>query len=268
MTSPAPLDYAPAPPLQRRRWFRRTVMVAFMLSLAGITWRWGPEKWQRAKLLYWQRQCLNYSQPADEVVYDQDPTRDSAWAKQPGYRATPLTSAWYPSPHVAAAKYADCLNPLMAVVDRSAQFQAYPVVFMHERRALSGNPYLVVVVGRPDHELNGKLYPLDFTALPIRPGTWTDTPSNESFEPVYDDMTPIRQPLPVRMFAGQVDAVDASHFTFIYEVAGTRHVIDGYVEDGFANFQDLEAGEASPREKPRPSDPLEMFAAQVRLTER
>ena len=65
------LDYARMPP-RRRKWIRRSVLLVCLAMVVAAGWRWGPQAWRRAQLLYWQRQCLRYSAPADQVVYTTD----------------------------------------------------------------------------------------------------------------------------------------------------------------------------------------------------
>src|SRR4051794_39233692 len=66
----AQLDYAPAPPVLRRRRARRVMLGIVLLAVVVAGWRWGPGAYRRASLLYWQRQCLRYAAPGERVVYD------------------------------------------------------------------------------------------------------------------------------------------------------------------------------------------------------
>lgn len=80
--TPAALDYAPAPPVHHRRWFRKLVLSLILLSI-GATVRWGQPIYHRAAFLYHQRVCMNYAAPADQVVLDSDPAHVAALAKDP-----------------------------------------------------------------------------------------------------------------------------------------------------------------------------------------
>jgi hypothetical protein len=59
------LDYARRPAWHRRRALRWIAVGVVLVVVAGSGWRWGPEKWKRAELLYWQWRCLRYTAPAD-----------------------------------------------------------------------------------------------------------------------------------------------------------------------------------------------------------
>jgi len=65
---PPQLDYALPPPLVRRARFRRCLALAGVaLALLSSLW-WGPPLWRNARAVYWQRQCIAYSAPANQVV--------------------------------------------------------------------------------------------------------------------------------------------------------------------------------------------------------
>src|SRR4051794_34337155 len=91
------LDYANPPRWHRRRWFRRVMLGILLIALSAAAWRWGPEKWERAKLLYWQRQCMNYTAPADQIAYDQEPGGTSTLLKV-GSRYTAWNEAFWLGP--------------------------------------------------------------------------------------------------------------------------------------------------------------------------
>src|SRR5687768_2214472 len=83
MTEAATPQLEYAPPLawhQVRRWRRRLVVVGLVLTTVGFLY-WAPSLWQHARLLYWQRQCLAYAAPAEQVVFEPDPQRLATLAK-------------------------------------------------------------------------------------------------------------------------------------------------------------------------------------------
>src|SRR2546421_5617271 len=72
-SQPIALEYGAAP-RARRKWVRRAIGMTVCGVLAFAAWHWGPSAWRQAQVLYWQTQCLNYRAPADQVVYEEDPT--------------------------------------------------------------------------------------------------------------------------------------------------------------------------------------------------
>jgi hypothetical protein len=159
-----PLAYAPAPPFHRRRWWRGTVLLAALLIAGGAAWRWGPEKWSAARMLYAQRQCLAYAPPADEVVYEADPAAAARLASRAGFRlvAVPAFSGSGP-PAVAAAR-----TPVPSGA----------TVFLHERLTPDGGRVLVHVGFVTDPSGVAMFIPgYDATVDVFEPGTWSAPPT-------------------------------------------------------------------------------------------
>lgn len=86
----ATLEYAPKPPVHRRRSFRRAVWIVALLGVGFVAWRWVPAYAPRAWYLYWQRQCMNFRAPADHVAYEEDESRAAALFTRTGYQSIPL----------------------------------------------------------------------------------------------------------------------------------------------------------------------------------
>lgn len=64
---PPVLDYGPPLPWHKRRRVRRAaILLAFALLILSAPW-WGAPIWRHAKVLYWQRQCMNYKMPAGGI---------------------------------------------------------------------------------------------------------------------------------------------------------------------------------------------------------
>ena len=79
------LEYSPAPPLHRRRRFRRVVLLVVLCALVYPGWRFGPGVWGKGRLLYAQRRCLNYEAPVDRVVYESRQPQAAELLKRHGY---------------------------------------------------------------------------------------------------------------------------------------------------------------------------------------
>ena len=75
------LDYAPKPPIHRRRTFRRIVYFVIVAALLVPAMWAGRRAYERATLLYWQRRCADFSMPPGTVAYDENPaTTPALWA--------------------------------------------------------------------------------------------------------------------------------------------------------------------------------------------
>jgi hypothetical protein len=71
--TPSPqLDYGLAAPRRAKR--VRRLLLLFLASAVGYAcWQQGPHIMKQAPILFWQRQCLRYTAPAEQVVYEEDP---------------------------------------------------------------------------------------------------------------------------------------------------------------------------------------------------
>jgi hypothetical protein len=70
------LNYDPVPP-RPRRWPRRVALITVLCSFAALIFYRQPIT-ARAKLLYWQRQCLNYTRPPGTPVLTTRPSPGDA----------------------------------------------------------------------------------------------------------------------------------------------------------------------------------------------
>jgi hypothetical protein len=198
-----------------------------LATVAGSAWRWGPEKWERAELLYWQWRCMNYSPAADEIVYDQEPNGRSALLDGSSKYVALVENDDFNGSTTAAVTVPDC----------EAQFEKMmgfggsqpPVVFMHDRAAPSGRHYLIILRGDSIPYLDIAELPLDCEALIA--GNWRNNPSWASGGRSWDGpvSVPVRQR--IRIYAGQADPRDPTHFTVRYVQNGKPAVVDGYVDD-------------------------------------
>src|SRR4051812_23793610 len=115
--SPPPLDYAPPLPWRRTRTARRIVLGTIVLTTVLVAWRFAPRAWHQARLLYWQRQCMNHVAPSGQVVYSQ---KDSVALVAPEW-----------------ARFYELLSPPGG--------RPNATLFLHELHSPSGNRRLVEV---------------------------------------------------------------------------------------------------------------------------
>src|SRR3954447_14485842 len=108
MTTTPTLEYGHSM-TRRRKWTRRALVFVVLLAALGYpSWRWGPRAASVVPLLYWQRECLNYTPSADQIAYEEDPSEAAKLlAKGSGYSAYPLNRSQNKDPAAAqtAAAY-------------------------------------------------------------------------------------------------------------------------------------------------------------------
>ena len=110
------------------------------------------------------------------------------------------------------------------------------VIFLHERVSPAGRRRLVCLVYHPLWSIHQtRFVEVDScTSIVLIPATTTKPPvyvSQGMF--AYSGPGPAYPAgsLRTRAYAGQVDPVDASHFTVRYEMSGTSHILDGWLRD-------------------------------------
>ena len=239
---PWKLDYGASPP---RTW-RRIRWIATLLLLVGAIfagWRWGPYLWHQGNILYWQSQCMRYSPPESMVVYEENPTAAAGLLNSsPQYVAYAIHRGkdWnHAGPTVQAAAYRpQGWNKLQAVA-RLPLINGIgtvngAILFLHELVSPGGNHRLVVIEydAQPDDFTPTFYNGLNLRSEVFAPGTWRSRPSRvgKGAEADVLVMFPTTPPQ-VRIYAGQVDPADASHFTIRYEMWGQTDVLDGRLDN-------------------------------------
>ena len=214
---PPPIDYAPPPPWHRRRGRRAMVaLVTVALVIAG--WRYGPPAYRQARTLYWQQQCLAFSLPPDQVVYEEDPA---------GMAALPVGRDGYtrisPTPAV-------CHTPPCYTGFTGGSEPPGAVVFMHERVTKAGQRRLVVI-RRVRSGFDAGFDPvLSLSVQTYAPATWRAAAvAGTDWHLGPDNFVFPAGPPDVCIYAGQADPADASHLTVRYRAWGQMHMVDGHL---------------------------------------
>jgi hypothetical protein len=203
-------------------------IILLLLILVGILQRRTIELYVRqAELLYAQRVWLNFSAPADRVVYDDDPSRAAALLALADYARvyTPQGKAaivWTP-PQFSDAWFRTSGRPPSPTA----------VLFLHERRTAAGERFLLSCELEAASGLAGSsTTPIRMSE--IRPAGWRRGLARRNA---------VGWPLPaqiqraiqtgahLRVFAGQADPDDATHFTVKYTLDGVEGILDGYEGD-------------------------------------
>lgn len=223
------LSYAPKPPRHRRLlrlWC--AVLVAVLVATAG--WRWGPGAWATVSYRYNWHQCLTFRLPSDFVVYEEDPaaaarlraTSAEFHVQQKIY----FNDSWYPTPPADWGPPA-CYTPTVLRRVNAAVYSGY--AFVHSRTSPGGLTRLVTVGGGSSaFGPKGRTFGLHGKCL--EPRTPAQPPmSVRQHSPAID--LRLRSNNRLRLFAGQPDPADASHFTIRYEIDGEAGTIDGWLRD-------------------------------------
>jgi hypothetical protein len=255
MDSPSQLEYAPAPPLYRRKRFRRVALLVVLCAVVYPGWRYGPRVWAKGRLLYAQRRCLNYAAPADRVVYESRQPQAAELLKRHGYYPlapwavlTGGTPASFPAP--VAVYIPDELNELERCLLGAPAPPSSAVLFLHEMTDKAGRRRLVIV-RRGAGAYGPVISPFDISATVYAPATLsTDlsvVPSAVSMSLAYNGPAIQLPTAGLYFYAGQIDPGDASHFTIRYEMGGQEGVVDGRLNDrGDAIDLKIVSGPAAP----------------------
>jgi len=223
------IDYAPARKGRERRGIARVVIGSLLLAAIVVgSWMWGPAACERIKLLYWQRGALEHAAGADQIVFDNDPSRIRTLVSANGFEE----AQWTAPPSVFAPDRAwQNFNRLYSPPGR----RDAPVLFVHERRNSRGEARLVVVErGWPERTLgdpSGRGAYFVLSCLVIRPGSALAAPLELSDSAEYVDANARPVTLTLRWYAGQCDPADDSHFTVDFQFDGKPGVLDGWLLD-------------------------------------
>ena len=236
------LDYAPGRP--PRKWLRRLVMAIVAASVIGTGLKYWPAVRDRAVVLYWQRQCMNFQPPGPDTVVLGD-VRPGDVVPQPprGYISLHTSPAYFILPGMVVTgpyTYGDavCCAPICwgHFVEATSLYpysnQPDAIVFLHSRRNPCGLERLVAVGRWDDPQENSTL-----VASIVVPGDAGHLPKLQGGG-VDDQLQGIRQEFwgegfnTRKIFAGTVDPADESRFTIEFEwLDGVRGVIDGQLLD-------------------------------------
>jgi hypothetical protein len=223
------LEYGHAPPMRRRWWVRGAVALAAMLVVGLLVWRVGLPVYARLWTLYWQRRAIDYLQPADHLGYTERVEDAIGYPKGlgPGQRL-----GWGADPANTANFSAH--QPPIPLAVRGLNSGS---LFLHERRAAGvGKPTRLVSVDVAGANRLAQLRPnpppglMMLYADVIELGTLTRPPRVRWGRFVQLDGRLTEVPVgTLRIYSGQPDPADASHFTLAYETAEGRGTIDGWL---------------------------------------
>jgi hypothetical protein len=195
-----------------------------------LGWRYGLPYLRQLSYLIDQRRCANFESARDQVAFEQpiDPSRPPRidYGIVPYFgRLTPSSSIGYLPPALRQFSIRPGTGLPAAVTPG--------VIFMHQRTTSAGRTRLVVLFLMPATQDLRSPYCVvarDWVAEPAtwRPGSVARFRESSSFSLRLTEQDRLR------VFMGQPDATDPSHFTIDYELNGERGTIDGWLRDGDA----------------------------------
>lgn len=211
------ISYAPiSPSRRRRRMVRRGVLAVLLLAAAGCAWWWHEPLLAHGQLLYWQHKCQTHTFAPDAVV--------ASSAGPGGETVAPVPAHWaaYEATFANGRSWKSLLTETF--------------VFLHRRRSPAGHERIVAVRCVPHYLTSASVIQAfhPFTVTPAAAWPLGGRPTLR--EGRFDGGYPVDGA--VRVFGGQPDSADPSHFTIAYTVNDRPGVIDGWLrDDGTVDLQ-------------------------------
>jgi hypothetical protein len=222
VTESAPqLEYGRATPLYRSsRWWTKAIVACLLVVVAILL---VPRYLRHTQLLYWQRHCLTHHAPPDRVIFENDPEQAQRLLNGPdGYDGDVQNGAFL-FPTVWRRFYQGVSGGLIA---------SSGTAFLGERVTPAGQRVLVAVdlfLTAPGPNITTA----SFGVSVVTPGTSYRRPHPLPAATAVGDgrYVGLYAADRFRVFAGQRDAADGSHFTIEYDLNGKHHTLDGWLED-------------------------------------
>src|SRR4051794_19827257 len=235
--SPNTLNYAPRPPLFRRRWLRRKLIFLLLISaIAGSAWHYGPPLYFRARTAIYRNQCFSDALPPDTVVFESDATAATALLKRSGYSPIALGPD---QPSATGRNLPACGKLLSSGMDVEPGLEA--LLFLHRLTTRSGQSrvvairFVVVHCPVPDRVIDPPVSFYTNSFLPDIEGAGDYATLRRDWGQPFNaqcyGLWTALNDRSLRFYAGQPDPADSSHFTIGYAAHGQRGTIDGWAQD-------------------------------------
>ena len=192
-----------------------------------------------------ERACLEYAARPEQVVYEEVPERVKKYVGERG--------EWIDLSHAAnrcgipaAGRMPACLSTLTRVQNTVPAGPAAAIVFLHERRTPRGRRELVAVTYDGSMRLpwptagGWTISSIGLSASIKLPEALDTPPTAWHGKARRLDADPFVAMYPLRLYAGQPDPVDPTHFTIRYELdddpastarrTGTSTALDGTID--------------------------------------
>ena len=222
-TAARQLEYEQKRVSLRRR--RIAALVAVIIVLCAVTpfavryARMAGERWRVTRLY---RDCAAHTAPATTVVWEEDAEQVQRLRSAGEYEI--VGSHHGNAAYVVPAKWRE----LNAAIGQ--QIQTWGTLFLHERATPQSQRKLLVGVDIAGWSRGGPVV-LFARVRTIAPAAPMRLPTQAKVE--HPSVVLATTEAPLRLFAGQADPNDASHFTIDYAISDATGVIDGWLkEDG------------------------------------
>ena len=212
------LEYAAKRKSLRRR--RILVLVGVIILLCAVTpfaVRYGNMAMERWRVNRLYSACAAYTAPATKVVWEEDPQQVTQLHDYQSVGAHNGNAAFF---------VPDTWKQLNAAIGQ--QIQTWGTLFLHERTTPTSKRTLLVGVDIAGWSRGGPVV-LFARCRTIAPAVPMRLPTEEKVDHPSVHLSNTEGAL--RLFAGQPDANDASHFTIDYALGDQKGVIDGWLKD-------------------------------------
>lgn len=213
------LDYG----RENRRRFRwpQIRRVAWIVLTVAVIWYAVTQ----VPALVRQFRCARYAIPPENVVYDDDPAATAKLLSLPDYGEVMQLVGPFPMRAPPVGRISPSAYPIGGYRNG---FET-GTVFLHTRRTFVGDSERLVFVSTTLQTTPGG-YDLWLCLTSLVPRS---VMPGSSVEEVVRDGYRIAVPRGqrLRLFAGQPDPTDPTHFTFDYELGGSRGTIDGWLRE-------------------------------------
>ncbi len=240
---------ADADAIRRRRRIRRAGLIVLSCVIAWAGWRWGLPLARQALYLRMQASCMSHLLAPETVVYEEEPAAVASLLARPEYSSTQGIYMSLPLGKQPTAGYLPDLVRKFQAAPPLSDGNGQAIVFLHARRSPSGKLRFVYV------NMKGHWNPPDETwakghvsrygpaANVYVPAGWSpgeiaksrDSQPSPLDDGIYDNGS-YSSGLKFRLYAGQADAIDQSHFSIRYDLLEAYQpwasgTIDGYLQD-------------------------------------
>jgi hypothetical protein len=200
--------------------------------------QFGPDAFNRARLLWVQSRCASFEFPKDTVVFDSEPSTSASLLADPdNYLAITDAQVW-PLTGVGRRE-PGCWVSLKGILFPGRNFwppgPAAPKAMVHLLRSHKGVERLVAIIiapSPPPSPSSNPIYPsasMGVVAAIVRPGGWNVFPrwdGNSVF--LREGFDSARR---LRFYSADLDPNDASRFSLRFEMDGRTGTIEGRLED-------------------------------------
>ncbi|MDP9172986.1 MAG: hypothetical protein M3O30_03865 [Planctomycetota bacterium] len=195
------LHYSPGQLLRNRKALHRAAWLSLLVVMAMGCAIWGPAAGRWTQTMYWQHRCMTSELPPQTLVIDDSLKSPSSASAEPGMTAR--------------------VNRFIGEANTNV------VIFVHELHRPDGESRLVAVDVAYGHYSQPNM--LDVHANVWVPGTLGKMPLFARMD--WNSLHLPSDSKRVRLFAGQADPQNQTHFWFHYEVDAASYNADGWLDN-------------------------------------